>query len=568
MAESFSLGALLGSLGLAAPMADTSAPAPEAATAGPLRNLFGNLLAEGAAPAEVANTINPVTMNANLEAFLANPLASFGVQVQPELAGLPLQVTGEASAVQILAQQVTILYQQITVQGGFTFGEEGPAGDLAEALIKLGLPADEAQALAAKVETMLELVRQQAMLEKEKLAAEAGGSLVAVLLASLLNPAQAQALQLPANQTTTITSVQLQVVQTQVTISAGSWQAVQARAQNLPAAASLLQAEAPIQAPFTPAPQAAPVTPQVVAQIVPVALPTAGTAEQAAIAAPAPVNVLAIPLPTEALDKATPQPQTPLPTVQAVAAPKPLQGTVMYKLTEAQAGAPVLQALAVMPTAPSTEAMLTSSTDALPEPTAEVTSAPQIAPSLIATAMAPNAPQPTPTSTPTPHQAAATLERLHLAQAAQAGQQLQLAIQPLVQGGKGGAVQLILNPPELGRIEVHLKVENGQISGVIAAQEPALVEHLVRELPSLRQSFLDAGLKIADQGLSLMLSNQQQNPDQQAQNPFAAMNDERQGRTGPQSAASGTVGADDLTQANATTTSRWVSPTQLVDVAA
>jgi flagellar hook-length control protein FliK len=144
---------------------------------------------------------------------------------------------------------------------------------------------------------------------------------------------------------------------------------------------------------------------------------------------------------------------------------------------------------------------------------------------------------------------------------------VQLAIQPLLNNGQGGAVRMTLNPPELGKLEVHLKIENGQVYGTIAAQESGVVEHLARELPALRQSLVDAGLKLGDQGLSLMLSNQQQ-PDQQTpQNPFAALPDDRGRRQStPDEQGFGTISAEPL--ATGVMPGRWVAPTQLVDVAA
>jgi flagellar hook-length control protein FliK len=562
MADGFSLGALLGSL---AGMAQTGNGLGAADGAEPASGLFGALLTNGVVQQDsvnVAPDARPVEAS-----LLAVPFQVQGLKIsQPE--GLPLQLSGEAQAVQVLAQQVTILYQQITVQGGFQFGAKGQAGDLATALTKLGLPADEAQALAAKIDTMLELIRQQAMLEKEKLSSAAGGSLVAVLLASLMNSQQLQTLEVPTAAATQITQVQIQLTQTQVSVSAGSWQAVQARAQGVPAASTLLQSSeaAPIQ--FKP--QAAPSVPQVVASVQNVPLETLPEASTQ----PAPRPTVAIALPAETKPQTLP-PQVPLPTVQPVAAPKPLQGTVVYKLTEAQPGTPVLQALAVPQVVAAETASASAVTPAVtPQELQPETPLVPTEPAkdsltgfnLVATTTAALEVDSAPTK-PTLTHVAATLERLHLAQTAQAAQQVQLAIQPLLNNAKGGAIQMVLNPPELGKIEVHLKIENGQIHGVVAAQEPAVIEHLARELPNLRQSFLDAGLKIADQGLSLMLSNQN-NPDQQPQqNPFAALNDERTANRRGGEGDSGIASATTIVE-TATTPARWVSPTQLVDVAA
>jgi flagellar hook-length control protein FliK len=375
----------------------------------------------------------------------------------------------------------------------------------------------------------------------------------------MVSPAQAQILQLPESSTatTTLSQVQVQVVQTQVVINVASWQAVQARAQSFSSASSLTEvAASTVVTPRLPAP---PSKLQTVATV-----ETAPTDENEAVSTPPmlPSVVVALPVVAEVAAGVNQikRNAVPTPTTEAITAPTALTGTLIYRLTEVQPGSPVLQAVNQgIATAVVSEGAAEADASVLLESTLPVGAGltESALPALVTEKAA------------MPHaaQAATLAERLHQAQQAQAVQQVQLAIQPLLNNGQGGSVRMTLNPPELGKIEVHLKLENGQVQGVIAAQEPGVVEHLARELPTLRQSLVDAGLKIGDQGLSLMLGNQQQPDQQPGQNPFAALPEERGRRQGgDQNATFGTASAEEL--ATGALPGRWVAPTQLVDVAA
>lgn len=106
-------------------------------------------------------------------------------------------------------------------------------------------------------------------------------------------------------------------------------------------------------------------------------------------------------------------------------------------------------------------------------------------------------------------------DRLQMASQARVAEQVAIQIKPVADMG-GGTVRMTLNPPELGQVQIELTMHNGKVHGAISAGDQAVVEHLARELHSLRQGLADAGLKLGEQGISLMLSNQghQQNPQQ------------------------------------------------------
>jgi flagellar hook-length control protein FliK len=116
-------------------------------------------------------------------------------------------------------------------------------------------------------------------------------------------------------------------------------------------------------------------------------------------------------------------------------------------------------------------------------------------------------------------------------------------------------VRMTLNPPELGRIDIQLSIQDGIVSGAISASDSAVIEQLARDINQLRQSFVDAGLKLGDQGISLMLNN---NPQQQS-----GQHGQGQNSQGP--AWQGDDAARDLMDL-ATPAAAWVAPDRLVDV--
>ena len=146
------------------------------------------------------------------------------------------------------------------------------------------------------------------------------------------------------------------------------------------------------------------------------------------------------------------------------------------------------------------------------------------------------------------------------------GRQVAVQIQPLLEQG-GGTVRLQLNPVELGRVIVELTVAEGKVHGAIAASEPRVVEQLARELHTLRQGLADAGLKVSEQGINLMLSSDNGNGQfgQQGQNASAqATPSSRRGSSAGVTGGMSEEGADvpqllgNLAQ--------WVSPDRMLDV--
>jgi hypothetical protein len=91
------------------------------------------------------------------------------------------------------------------------------------------------------------------------------------------------------------------------------------------------------------------------------------------------------------------------------------------------------------------------------------------------------------------------------ARAANVGLQAQPVIKALAEQG-GGQVRVTLRPAELGEIEIDLRVHEGRVQGTIAAQNPEVIEQLARELQILKQGLTDAGYQLGDEGLAFMLS--------------------------------------------------------------
>lgn len=117
----------------------------------------------------------------------------------------------------------------------------------------------------------------------------------------------------------------------------------------------------------------------------------------------------------------------------------------------------------------------------------------------------------------------------------------------------GGDARLILNPPELGEIEVRLEVRGGQVSGVISAQNPEVLEQLARDLHLLRQGLADAGLDLAEGGFQLLLgdeSGQEQNGENDENSQFAGSAQE-----GEELANEVAAGGDET----------WLDPDRLLD---
>ena len=87
-------------------------------------------------------------------------------------------------------------------------------------------------------------------------------------------------------------------------------------------------------------------------------------------------------------------------------------------------------------------------------------------------------------------------------------------------GATGGQVRMLLNPPELGEIRIDLTVKDGSVHGTIAASDGAVVSLLAQQVHVLKHGLDQAGLKLGEQGINLMLSNSNQQGNSQG-NPNA-----------------------------------------------
>lgn len=146
-----------------------------------------------------------------------------------------------------------------------------------------------------------------------------------------------------------------------------------------------------------------------------------------------------------------------------------------------------------------------------------------------------------------------------LAQATRADVTQQAVVQLKGLAGQGGGViRMMLNPPELGQITIELVVRADKVEGSIAATDNAVVELLARDVHSLRTGLADAGLKLGDQGLSLLLNQGNQNFSQQS----GGQGHNPQG----QNHQTATWLDDGDVEDSSAATSGWVSPERVVDV--
>lgn len=148
-------------------------------------------------------------------------------------------------------------------------------------------------------------------------------------------------------------------------------------------------------------------------------------------------------------------------------------------------------------------------------------------------------------------------ERLAHATRSEVSQHTVVQVKGLADQG-GGVVRMLLNPPELGEIRIEITVSGGRVEGAISATDGAVVELLARDVHMLRQGLADAGLKLGEQGLSLMLGNNQQ----QGQGQGFGQHPQQQGQ---QHAAPVVWEGDDPT-GDAAQAAGWMDVNKLVDV--
>jgi flagellar hook-length control protein FliK len=85
-----------------------------------------------------------------------------------------------------------------------------------------------------------------------------------------------------------------------------------------------------------------------------------------------------------------------------------------------------------------------------------------------------------------------------------------LAVEIVAQARDGkNRFEIRLDPPELGRIDVHLTVDrDGNVSSRLVVDRSETLDLLRRDAPTLERALENAGLKTAQQGLEFSLRDQ------------------------------------------------------------
>ncbi|MDE0724062.1 MAG: flagellar hook-length control protein FliK [Alphaproteobacteria bacterium] len=143
-------------------------------------------------------------------------------------------------------------------------------------------------------------------------------------------------------------------------------------------------------------------------------------------------------------------------------------------------------------------------------------------------------------------------ERLaQMARQADVSAQMQMQVRQLAKQG-GGEIKMALNPPELGELDIHIRVSDGRVSGVISAQSMDVLEQMARDLRYLQEAFAESGLDFSEEGLSFQLK-EDSSTGEQGETSFAG-SEEQEGKDGE---------GVDIAE---TTEPRWIDPDRLVDV--
>jgi flagellar hook-length control protein FliK len=149
----------------------------------------------------------------------------------------------------------------------------------------------------------------------------------------------------------------------------------------------------------------------------------------------------------------------------------------------------------------------------------------------------------------TPRAATPDARMAELVAQAKVIQQVRAHVRTVANHG-GGRIDVAITPPELGRVEVNLRIREGKVTGVITVQRPEVMEHLARELKVLEQGLADAGLSLSKEGLTFQMQGQGAQQRQTGDNPQTAQR------------GGGDTGQDDPAQRQTV----WQNPDRLVDV--
>ena len=450
-----------------------------------------------------------------------------------------LTVTGEAETLGAFVQHLKDIYQKVVVEGGLTIGALSDSSELAAALVKQGLSEEQALGVAERIATMLEILDKQQDVDEKT-----AGSLVAMMLAVMGQ-------QVPVEGETPVDgeSFGLQIVSVEdvaveaATAKGAAVTAWQMRVSGDVARDLLGLDKTADKVPEVAAEDAAPVRKvEVVVSTgdasVAVALPevradepvmpAVGVHHAAATTAHNPVAVGA---------ETTSHVMDSVPTTTKVVADEKIEapkGETYYKLQADKNGVETLEAVKPIANAQEREPLAGQAT----QPQTNMTQVAQPAHMTAAGAGF-----------------AERVEKIQtMVEKAGVGRQVMVQMQPLLEEG-GGTVRINLNPVELGKITVEMTVRDGQVHGAISASESVVVEQLARELHNLRHGLADAGLKLGEQGINLMLSNGDTNGHQG-----------QGGQNGQPFAGSGRSGAGDTGGELADSLAAWVAPDRVLDV--
>jgi Flagellar hook-length control protein FliK len=470
-----------------------------------------------------------------------------------------ITVKGDAETVNAFMAQVKEIYQKVIVDGGLDLSGAGDSAELAGALQELGMDAETAQGVAARVETMMQLVEEYHGKDEELdagLDTQATGTLAAMMLAVMGQSAQ------PTESSEGQTfSLQISTTEQTLTVSSRPIAQISSGSDVL---ASLREgtvardtaAKAPVLRVFQ-----VDVVQDGEAARVGMILPETHVAADAGLAAAGtPVADIAVDAKEITLAARAPV------TVQAVSRDEIVtmpEGETYYTLAADANGTETVEAVKPLPTA---REQVDITAD-IPVKVADVpaTTQGQWMQQQRAEALANPAMSAQAAASGTGY--AEQYEAIQgMLEKSQVGRQVNMQIQPLLEQG-GGTIRLQLTPVELGQVTVELTIAEGKVHGAIAASEPRVVEQLARDLHSLRQGLADAGLKVGEQGINLMLSSGNGNGQfgQQGQNAQTQQaHNSRRSSGGAVGSVAGEIAGD--TSSLASNLAEWVSPDRMLDV--
>ncbi|MCP5405113.1 MAG: flagellar hook-length control protein FliK [Pseudomonadaceae bacterium] len=480
-----------------------------------LPGMFGALLGQLGLGGGVAADGEALPGEADLVALLAGLKDCAGCElpdamfVQDAEGGVAVDL--QAVMVELRQTVVQLKQMKIEVQG------LGNAGDLAAAFQKMGMSAEQAATKATQIETMLQLVRK--MLGVEQGDDMTTGNLLAMVMAHASASTSLTPMVREQTLTVSVTTVEASAVTVSTRANVKAFQALAGKEGQ-----ALARAVAGIALPDESA--------EVAKEVLPVPLPEGGVEDGegvtvlpvAAKPQEAAAKVLAdgmAPLPLAPVDDGTDAGDEQGVDVQVMPVARDsaaVDGAADDVLQVAARVKPVLPEVAKAELLDAPSGLEVARLKVKDGGKAEAVLERVLTTAQVREAAAQQAPAVQPTVLPGEVLRAPAGSNLHatsfgerLAEATRAdvGKQAVVQVRALADNG-GGTVRMMLNPPELGEIKIEITVSHSKVEGKISASDGAVVELLARDVHMFRQGLADAGLKLGDQGLSLMLSNQGQ----------------------------------------------------------